>query len=293
MTQSLQAKTALVLAGGGSFGAVQVGMLKALAANGLQVDMVVGSSVGAINGAYFAGRPTAAGIAELEAIWRSITRDDIFPLSWRSVFGFIRRRDFLISSGGIRSFVNTHLPYRNLQDATVPIHIVATDMLSGAPVILSDGSAVDAIVASSAIPAAFAPVHLGGRYLIDGAITSNTPVRVAAERGATRLIVLPTGFACDLSGPPQGIIANALHALTLLIARQLVAELEVLPAEIDYAIVPSLCPFAGSPYDFTRIGSMIDAAEASTASWIKVGGLDERVIPDGLRAHSHAHPHTH
>jgi NTE family protein len=155
--------------------------------------------------------------------------------------------------------------------------------------VLSSGSVADAILASTSIPVAFAPVRIGEQYLIDGAVTSNTPVRVAVALGARRLVVLPTGFACNLERPPNGAIASALHALTLLIARQLVGELEALPSDIEYAIVPTLCPLAGSPYDFANTGSMIDLAEVSTTSWIAAGGLSNRNIPDALRAHNHRH----
>jgi len=289
MMPKKQTKTALVLAGGGSFGAVQVGMLKALVGAGIDVDLVVGSSVGAINGAYFAGAPTVDGMQQLERIWLAIRRQDIFPVNWWSLFGFARRRDFLVGSHGIRGLVEANLAYRNLEDATVPMHVVATDVLSGAPVVLSSGNAADAIVASTAIPAAFASVLIGSQYLMDGAVTSNTPVRVAVALGAQRLIVLPTGFACNLYEPPRGALASALHALTLLIANQLVAELDALPRDIDYAIAPSLCPLAWSAYDFNRAKDMIDGAESSTRSWIAAGGLSNRQVPDGLRAHSHRH----
>ncbi len=180
-----------------------------------------------------------------------------------------------------------NLPYQDLARAVVPLHVVATDVLSGKPVVLSSGPAADAIVASCAIPAAFAPVRVGQHYLVDGAITSNTPVRVAVGLGATRLIVLPTGFACALETPPRGAVASALHAVTLLIARQLVAELERLDASIDFAIVPTLCSLSGSPYDFSRTGVLLDTAAASAESWLRSGGLDRREIPDELRAHHH------
>ena len=280
-------RTALVLAGGGSFGAVQVGMLKALSGTGLAADMIVGSSVGAINGAYFAGNPTPDGAAELEAIWRGLRRQDVFPITWQTLLGFVKRRDFLVSSEGVRRLAEMHVPYRRLEEAKLPLHIVATDILSGAAVVLSEGSVADALIASTAIPAAFAPLLVGQRYLADGAITSNTPVRVAVSLGATRLVVLPTGYACALDAPPRGTVASALHALTLLIARQLVAELEGLPPTIDYAIVPTLCPLRGSPYDFSRTGAMIEASETGTRQWLAAGGLSTRTIPNELRAHSH------
>jgi len=281
-------KTAFVFAGGGSFGAVQVGMLHALMAHGVAADFVVGSSVGAINGAYFAGDPTIGGVARLEELWLSIRRGDIFRVNLRIAAGFLWRRDFLMSSDGLRTLIDANLPYRLLESAQIPVYIVATDLLSGEAVILSRGSAADAIIASSAIPAAFAPISIDGRYLVDGAITSNTPVKVAVGLGARRLIVLPTGFACALQNPPNGAVANALHALTLLIARQLVAELEFLDEAIDFAIVPTLCPQTGSAYDFSRSAELIADAAESTRQWISGGGLDRREIPGSLRAHSHA-----
>src|ERR1700753_2340658 len=177
-TQDGAAKTAFVFAGGGSFGAVQVGMLHALVASGVTADMVVGSSVGAINGAYYAGDPSLKGVLERENIWRGLSRHDVFPVTWRTLLGFIWRRDFLIPHDGIRKLLECHAPYRQLQDAQLPIHIVTTDIVSGESVVLSDGPAVDAIVASTSIPGAFAPVRYQDRYLADGAISANTPVRV-------------------------------------------------------------------------------------------------------------------
>src|SRR5438270_12638766 len=117
MPSTGQPKTAFVFAGGGSFGAIQVGMLHSLAAHGIVGDMAFGSSVGAINAAYYAGNPTIEGIRQLETIWRALRRQDVFPITWRTLLGFIRRRDFLVTSDGLRSLIETHLPYRNLEDA--------------------------------------------------------------------------------------------------------------------------------------------------------------------------------
>jgi len=286
-TQDDTAKTAFVFAGGGSFGAIQVGMMHALAANGVTADMVVGSSVGAINGAYYAGAPTLKGVLELETIWRGLRRNDVFPITWRTILGFIRRRDFLIPHDGIRKLIDDHLPYRNLEDAQLPIHIVTTDIVSGESVVLSDGPAVEAIVASTSIPGAFAPVPYRGRYLADGAISANTPVNVAVAKGARRLIILPTGYACATDAPPVGAVANALHALTLMIARQMVIELEDLPPDIEYYVVPPLCPLVGSPYDFSRTSDHIERSIRSTDSWLAQHGLDKKNIPSELRPHNH------
>ena len=280
-------KTAFVFAGGGSFGAIQVGMLQSLAAHGIVADMVVGSSVGALNGAFYAGDPTLGGVERLASIWRGLQRRDVFPISWRTVLGFLWRRDFLIPHDGIRKLIEDHIPYRNLQDAKLPLHIVTTDIITGDSIVLSEGSTAEAIVASTAIPGAFSPVHYKSYYLADGAISSNTPIRVAVQEGAKRLIILPTGHACATQAPPVGAVANALHALTLLISRQLVSELEGLGPDIHYFVVPPLCPLVGSPYDFSRTADHIARAIQTTDAWLAQSGLEQGKIPDEMRPHSH------
>jgi NTE family protein len=276
-----------VFAGGGSFGAIQVGMMQALAARGVTADMVVGSSVGALNGAYYAGAPTLDGVKTLAGIWRGLRQKDVFPVSLRTLLSFLWRRDFLISHDGIRKLIDDHLPYRNLEEATMPVHIVTTNIVTGGSVVLSEGPAAEAIVASTAIPGAFAPVEYKGLYLADGAISSNTPIRVAIEKGARRLIILPTGFACAGDAPPKGAVANVLHAVTLLISRQMIDDLEYIDPAIEYRVVPPLCPLVGSPYDFSRTDEHIDRAIRKTEQWIDNGGLEQHGIPGELRPHAH------
>lgn len=262
-------------------------MLLALAAHGVTADMVVGSSVGAINGAYYAGAPTLHGVRRLADIWRGLRRQDVFPVTLRTFLGFLWRRDFLITHDGVRRLVLDNMPYRNLEDARIPVHIVTTNIVTGDAVVLSGGSAADAIIASTAIPGAFAPVPYNGLFLADGAIASNTPIRVALEKGAERLIVLPTGFACAEQAPPKGAVANVLHAITLLIARQMVDDLEALPTNIDYRVVPPLCPLVGSPYDFSRSDEHIERAMKKTERWIASGGLEKAGVPGEIRPHKH------
>ncbi|HEX6017536.1 MAG TPA: patatin-like phospholipase family protein [Burkholderiaceae bacterium] len=278
-------KTAFVLAGGGSFGAVQVGMLRELMAHGLMPDLVVGSSVGAINGAYLVGSPDFAGVERLEAIWRGLRRRQVFPITWRTLAGSIARQAPLVDPGGLRRLLEQHLPYHDLERAPVPLHVVATDLLSGNLMRLSSGAVVDAVLASCSIPGAFPPVRIDGNLLVDGAVASNTPVQVALDLGAARIVVLPSGFACALEAPPRGAIATALHAITLLIAHQLVADLERSRGKAEIVTVPPLCPLAVSAYDFSRAGELIERAATQTRAWLDKGGLARQHIPAALRPH--------
>ena len=152
---------------------------------------------------------------------------------------------------------------------------------------VSSGPAVDAILASTAIPGVFPPVHINHDAMMDGAIAANTPVRLAAELGASRIIILSTGYACALKEPPTRAIGKALHAITLMIAWQLMYELERCPQDIDVHLVPTLCPLAVSPFDFSASSELIERAAQSTKKWIDEGGLTRRALPQELAPHRH------
>jgi len=280
-------KTAFVLAGGGSFGAVQVGMLRELVASGVRADLVVGCSVGAINGVHFAAAPDRSGIDRLEHIWRRLHWRDIFPLTIANIFAALTRRAHLVDPRGLRSLLERHLPCSHLEETAIPVHVVATRLLAGTAACFSEGPAIPALLASAAIPAAFPPVKIGDEEYIDGGVASNTPVDTALRLGATRVVVLPGGFACALSAPPRGAVASAMHALNLMIARQMIADIEALGSAVEITVVPPLCPVDVSPYDFTRAGELIDRAAKSTREWLDDGGLARRGIPHQLRIHAH------
>jgi NTE family protein len=276
MTRARQ-KTAFAFAGGGSLGAVQVGMLDALLSAGLEPDFMVGASVGALNASYFAGAPDAEGVARLAKLWSGARRGDIFPFTFASVFGLIRHQGHIIDPSGLRRLIRTNLPYTRLEDAAIPLHITAADV-RGMAVRLSKGPAIDAILASSAIPGIFPPVRIDGQTLMDGAIAIDTPIRVAADLGASRIIVLRTGYA-SLKEFPTGAISRALHAITLLIEWRLIHDLERLPHEIHVCVLPALRPLEVEPYDFSESRQLIQRAADSTRKWLDSGGLSRRSVP--------------
>lgn len=275
-----------MLAGGGSLGAVQVGMLQEILAAGVKPDLIVGSSVGALNAAFFANDPTPQGVSRLAAVWRGLHRRDVFPLTLSSAFSWAGPAAAVFNSGRLRRLIEHNLQFERLEDARLPLHVVATN-LGGESVRLSSGSAVDAVLASAAIPVVFPAVEIEGRHLMDGAVSGNTPILTAVELGATRLIVLPTGFACALDGPPMGAVARGFHALTLLIAHQMIRDLARLAGEVEVYTAPPLCPLSVSPFDFSQSEALISRAADQTRAWLAAGGLDAPEIPPALMAHTH------
>ena len=142
--------TAFVFAGGGSLGAVQVGMLEALVNHGVKADFVVGASVGAINCAYYAGNPNVEGVAELRQIWFAIRKEDVFPVSLKTTLAsIVRRRNYLVDPGGLQHLISSRLPFRDFKDAAIPCHVVATDIYNGYDIAFSEGDAHKAILASA------------------------------------------------------------------------------------------------------------------------------------------------
>jgi NTE family protein len=281
-------KTAFVLAGGGSLGAVEVGMLKALVAQGIVADLVVGSSVGAINAAYFAADPTPRGLEQLEKVWRTTTRAMVFPLPSVSTWmHLLSGADHVLDASALAAHLRRHLPCERLEQAAIPCCIVTTDLLEGIEVRLHTGPVVDALLASTALPGIFPPVVRDGRHLVDGGVCNNTPISAALELGAERIYVLPTGYSCALEAPPHGVVARALHGLNLLITRQLINEVKRLRSQAEIVVVPPLCPVTTSPYDFDAAGSLIERAESATQRFLSEGSLLIDGIPEEMPPHTH------
>jgi NTE family protein len=265
--------TAFVLAGGGSLGAIEVGMLAALTGAGVSPDFVVGTSVGAANAAWFALHPSD--VDSLVGLWVSLRRTDVFPLRpVTGLLGLLGVRDHLVPNTALRRLLERSLGPIDLSGTTIPVHVGATDVLSGAEVLLSKGSAVDAVLASTAIPGVFPPMRLDGRYLMDGGAVNNNPVSHAVDLGADRVWVLPTGYACALTSPPRSALGIALQALTLLVNHRLAVDVERYRDEVELRVVPALCPLRVSPGDFSRARELIDASYASTREWLAAGCPD-------------------
>lgn len=265
--------TAFVLSGGGSLGAVQVGMLAALDEQGIRPDLLVGTSAGALNAAYIAVHGfDQHSIAELADIWRGLTRQQVFPVDpLRQGLALLGRRPSLCSMRPLRRIVQRHVTVKNLEDASIPVHVIATDVLSGEEAVLSTGDAVDAVLASAAIPAVFRPVEREGRQLVDGGVANNTAVSQAVRLGADRVVIVPAGFACALNEPPATPLAAAAQALTLLLQQRLVVEVDRLADQVEILVAPPLCPLSVTAVDFSHADELISRAQIGTCAWFESG----------------------
>ena len=167
-------------------------MLRVLLSYGLRPDFVVGASVGGINAAYFASAPTAECVSRLERIWSGLRRADIFPFTFASALGLIKHRGYIVDPSKLHRVIETNLPCSLLEHAQIPLHIMATTQ-QGIGIRLLSGPAVDAILASTAIPGVFPAVNINGEALMDGAVAANTLVRLARSLARRGLSYCPRG----------------------------------------------------------------------------------------------------
>ena len=284
--------TAFVLSGGGSLGAVQVGMLQALTSCGIEPDLLVGTSAGAMNAAWVAVHGTSAqSLADLAAVWTRLRRRDVFPLDARSaVRGLLGRRSAICSPDRLHELVVACAGDTRFEETRVPLHLVTADLLSGETVTVSTGPVSTGVLASAAIPGVFPAVLTAGRYLIDGGVAPHPGVTQAVDSGATVIYVLPTGTSCALPRPPASAIGSALHALTLLLQQRLAREMSSLTGAATIRILPPLCPLSVSAADFTHSGELIARARQTSLDWIHGGAIDHPSPERFLAAHSHRRP---
>src|SRR3954451_9550419 len=153
--------TAFVLSGGASLGAVHVGMLRALADEGIRPDLLVGTSVGAVNGAFLAGRDfTRESVDELAELWLGLRRGQVFPLEPVSgLVGFLGARKNLVPDRALRRLMNRHTDCDRLEQLTTPLHVIACAVSTATEVHQLDDPLVDALLASAAIHDVLPPVQ--------------------------------------------------------------------------------------------------------------------------------------
>jgi NTE family protein len=282
--------TAFVLSGGAGLGAIQVGMLRALYERGIAPDLIVGTSAGALNGAYIASRPQTIETArELASVWRGLSRGQVFPLNpLTGLLGFLGSRDHLVPDSGLRRLIGRYVEHDRLEGMPVPLHVVAVDVITGEELRLSAGPIVDAVMASAAIPAVLPPVRWEERDLMDGGVANNTPISHAAELGAEEIYVLPTGHACALEDSPHGALGMALHAISLLTHRRLIDDVEKHRADAKLVVLPPPCPLAIQPIDFDHADILIERGYEDAVEFLDSGGAERPPIQ--MRMHRHGAP---
>ena len=260
-------RTAFVLSGGASLGALQVGMLEALYDRGIAPDVLVATSVGALNAAFIASRAqTVATAKALAHVWRDLQREDVFPVSLSALVGGVcGRRDHLVPDHGLRRLIRRYLEFDDLADAPIPLHLVAFDVAAGREVLVSQGPALESIVAAASIPGVFPPVAIGDRKLVDGGVINNAPISHAVELGAERIYLLPTGERGHrpLRRAPKTALDAAIHGVGLLVNSRLEADIARYSPAVELVVLPAPNPSGVQPTSFEHSDRLMRGARVA------------------------------
>lgn len=265
---------AFVLSGGGAFGATQVGMIRALNQAGITPDVVVGASVGALNGAVLAAEPILA-VERLTEVWSSMNSLGVF--GGRSKFstalsllrhGLMRNSPGLASPNALRSLIESNLPVNNIDELRIKTAVVVTDAQVGKAKLLSRGSLSSALMASTAIPGVFPPVSIDGCVYVDGGVAANVPVRQAIAFGAKSVIVLDANPASMPGTVPQSTLGAVLQASTIMLRNQRADAIDDLTGRYPVLHLPQSTPPSQSSFNFDNSTELIEAGYVATRDFL-------------------------
>lgn len=257
--------TAFVLGGGGRWGAVEVGMIQALDEAGIAPDLILGTSIGAFNGAVIADYPGRRGVERLTGFWEEMTRTDLLQT------GFIDRairvatlKPAIHETDELRRLVEHVIhPDTKIEDLEIPFQCVAASIENFAEHWFDRGPLVDAVLASSAVPALFPPVQIGGENFYDGGLVDSVPLGRAVELGADVVYVLQVGRIESPLRPPERLYEAALISFEISRRHRFVTTMRSLPEGVAVHLLPTGSPVA---WDDRR-----------QLRWKDTGGIEERM----------------
>jgi NTE family protein len=269
--------TAFVLSGGGNRGPIEVGALRSLLEHGIVPDFFVGTSAGSINSAFTAAwGPTLEATSRLTTAWHSASKAVIYGGSiFRSAWRLIRGADSFFPNDGMRRLLQAHMPtgVTTFGQLRLPCYVTAVDLRSGRLYLFGEDPTaplLDAVLASSSVPAVHPPVDYHGLQLVDGGILAMTPAGIAMDKGATTIYAVNLGAGGEVQPPVKGVLNVLSRTLSTLMVQSLLADLDQASGdagiELHHIRIPA---FAGLAFnDFRHIDEMIAAGKAATDSYL-------------------------
>lgn len=232
-------RTVFVLSGGAAMGALQVGMMRALIERRILPDLILGCSIGAMNGMVLAGGPSLATVGRMQDVWMDLIDRELVPTGLLpSPVQLFRRGESISTNNGLRDLIADVVPAATFEDLAVPFQCVATDIDRGSEVWFDQGDLVTAVLASASIPAVFPPVQIDGARYLDGAIVNDVPVRRALEMGAARIYILQVGAMDQPHAELRRPVDAALLAYWIARRHRLLEDLGLVPEDVEVVILP-------------------------------------------------------
>ncbi|GAC1530234.1 MAG: patatin-like phospholipase family protein [Acidimicrobiales bacterium] len=265
--------TAFVLGGGGVLGASEVGMLRALLERGVVPDLVVGTSVGALNGAFVAADPTVDAAERLAEVWGALTASEVFSGSLVSrIASLARSGTHLHGNEPLRALIDDYLPGALIEDLAVSFQCVAASIERASAHWFADGPLADAVLASCAVPGLLPPVRIGKEHFVDGGLVYSIPVGRAVELGATRVFVLHVGRIERPLVVPTKPWEVGMVSFEISRRHRFTEEMARMPAHVDVHVLPAgggASPSVRVRYrDTSEVPARIQAAFGATRNYL-------------------------
>jgi NTE family protein len=268
-----------VISGGGNLGALQIGMMRALLEHDIRPDLIVGCSVGAINGAALAEDPTLAGALRLERLWRALDGKELMPAGWLpNTVAIARRGEAIHENHGLRRHLEQSLTARTFEELAVPFQCVATDVVGVREVWFRSGPLIEPILASAALPAVYPAVEIDGVRYLDGGIVDDVPMSRAVELGARTLYVLQVGLFSRPRPEPKRPLDVAVQAYWIARHHRFKRELAAMPPDIELHLLPTGQTPSMRYNDFTRTSELISLAYEASSGYLAGRKLPAEVL---------------
>jgi NTE family protein len=234
-------RTAFVLGGGGVLGAAEVGMVRALLEHDITPDLVLGTSVGALNGSLLAATPRSDVVDRLTALWKAAAsgRQVYGDRAHRRLTRAMRTGTHLYSSEPLRQALEAELGDVRFEDLPIPFQCCAASIERAAEHWFTRGRVVDAVVASAAVPGLLPPAEVDGEHYLDGGIVNSIPVGRAVELGATRIFVLQVGRIDRPLSPPRRPWEVARVSFEIARRHRFAREMGALPDGVEAHVLPA------------------------------------------------------
>jgi NTE family protein len=215
-------------------------MIRALLERDVKPDLVVGTSVGALNGAAVAARPELDMADVLESVWLNLDEDQVFGDSlFARTANRVKSRTDLHSNGPLRQLLERMLPARRFEDLQIPFQCVAANIERAAEHWFSEGPLIDAVLASCAVPGILPPVELGGEHFIDGGVVNSIPIERAVDLGANEIYVLQVGRIERPLSPPKNPWQVAMVAFEIARRHRFAHDMATLPEGVVAHVLPT------------------------------------------------------
>ena len=266
-------RTAYVLGGGGVLGASQVGMVRALAEAAVRPDLVVGTSIGAVNGAFIAADPSVEGAERLTEVWQEVVREGVlWERPVRKAAKIARNPTHLLTHAPLATLLDRYLPVTEFGDLTVPFQCVAAQIEESRAVWFDAGPIRLAVLASCSVPGLFPPVEIAGKHYFDGGLVHSIPVGRAVALGAREIYVLQVGRVEQQLSVPRAPWDVASVAFEISRRHRYVEEIAHVPDSVALHVLPSGSATAPTvslaQARRAKVASRIDAAYGASAAYL-------------------------